>query len=115
MTLSIHTFQCEDPHTSRPELCPILCLDELHKMSPNAEELADEQNLSKQRGTTFDCAGVMTQAHTFDDRLHVTFMYNVPAVGQQRGRMLAQVQIAVLEVSTFLLFFLGAVACTCRS
>ena len=55
--------------------------------------------------------GVMTSAHTFDDRLHVTFTYNIPAVGHERGRLLAQTQIAVLEVGFQALDRPGHVAC----
>ena len=42
---------------------------------------------------------MMTHAHTFGGRLHITFTYYTPAVGRARGEKFAEVQNAVLEVS----------------
>ena len=54
--------------------------------------------LSTYNAVSVEEAGMMTHAHTFADRLHVTYTYNVPAVGHARGQLFAATQTAVLEV-----------------
>ncbi|BDA49274.1 hypothetical protein COCOBI_13-3850 [Coccomyxa sp. Obi] len=42
-------------------------------------------------------AGHMTHAHTFNNKLNITFSYNIPAVGEDRAKRIAATQEAVLR------------------
>ncbi|KAK9918466.1 hypothetical protein WJX75_004263 [Coccomyxa subellipsoidea] len=42
-------------------------------------------------------AGHMTHAHTFNNKLNITFSYNIPAVGEERAKHIAATQEAVLR------------------
>ncbi|EIE24884.1 hypothetical protein COCSUDRAFT_62293 [Coccomyxa subellipsoidea C-169] len=42
-------------------------------------------------------AGHMTHAHTFNNKLNLTFSYNIPAVGEERAKRIAATQEAVLR------------------